>query len=147
MWCLTKGHALSCGASLSALPGGVVPHYRPCLLALYLTISHACWSIATATDILLVECRWKKDGVWCNLYSGAIISDKSANMVPFSDMLVQCNSIRHACWVHLFRYACSGKVSGRLQMHQTCPQVGLCSNVFVKLISYHPGRHLEYIKF
>ena len=31
-------------------------------LAWYLTIGHACWSVATATNILLVECRWKKVG-------------------------------------------------------------------------------------
>ena len=76
MWCLTKAHAFWCGASLSAISAGVVitigdtfwcgtslsgmhvgvfPHYRPCLLAWYLTIDHACWAIATATDILLVE--------------------------------------------------------------------------------------------
>ena len=41
---------------------GVVPHYRPCLLAWYLTIDHAFWSIVTAINILLVECRWKKAG-------------------------------------------------------------------------------------
>ena len=76
LWCLTIGHVFWCGASLSAISAGVVitigdifwcgtslsgmhadvvPHYRPCLLAWYLTIDHACWSIATATDILLVE--------------------------------------------------------------------------------------------
>ena len=76
LWCLTIGHVFWCGASLSAISAGVVinigdtfwcgtslsgmhvgvvPHYRPCLLAWYLTIDHACWSIATATDSLLVE--------------------------------------------------------------------------------------------
>ena len=73
VWSLTIGHAFSCGASLSALPVGVVPHYRSCMLAWYLTIGHACWSIATATDIFLAEFRWKKEGVWCYLYSGATI--------------------------------------------------------------------------
>ena len=95
VWCLTIGHAFSCGASLSALPVGVVSHYRPCLLAWYLTIGHACWSIATAMDILLVECRWKKDGVRCYMYSGAIISDMSADTVPLSDM--------PACTVQLYQ--------------------------------------------
>ena len=84
-------HALSCGASLSALPVGVVPHLRPCMLAWYLNIGHACWSIA----ILLVKCRWKKDGVWCYLYSCAIISDMSADTVTLSDM--------PACIVQLFQ--------------------------------------------
>ena len=48
----TIGLAFSCGASLSALSVDVVSHYRPCLLAWNLTIGHACWSIATATDNL-----------------------------------------------------------------------------------------------
>ena len=60
-----------------------------------LTIGSACWSIATATDILLVKCRWKKDGGWCHLYSGAIISDMSADTVPLSDM--------PACTVQLYQ--------------------------------------------
>ena len=62
MCCLTISHAFCCGASSSTMPVGVVPHYRPCLLAWYLTIDHAFWSIATAINILLVECRWKKGG-------------------------------------------------------------------------------------
>ena len=67
-------------------------------------IGHAYWSIAAATNILLAECRWKKDGYM----SGAILtSDMSADPVPLSDMHhAQSNSIRHACWVHLFRYVC-----------------------------------------
>ena len=60
--CLTIGHAFWCGASSSAMPVSVVPHYRPCLLAWHLTIGHASWSIATAINILLVECRWEKVG-------------------------------------------------------------------------------------
>ena len=40
--------------------------YRLCgLLAWCLNIGHACWSIATATEILLVGCRWEKDGYRC----------------------------------------------------------------------------------
>ena len=31
-------------------------------------------------------------------------------------------------------------------MHQACLQVRCCSHGFGKLISYKPGRHLEYIK-
>ena len=85
-WCITIGRAFWCGTSLSALPVSVVPHLRPCLLAWYLNIGHACWSIATATDILLVKCRWKKDGVWCYLYTGAFISDMSADRVTLSDL-------------------------------------------------------------
>ena len=55
--CLTISHACWCGTSLSAMAVGVVPPYRPFLLARYLTIAHACSSFATATNILLVDCR------------------------------------------------------------------------------------------
>ena len=100
--CLTIGHAFSCGASLSALPVAVVPHYRPCLLALYLTIGQACWSIATATYNLLVECRWNKYGVWCYLYSGAIILDMSADTVPLSDMPACTLQLYQTCMLGSF---------------------------------------------
>ena len=84
-----------------------------------LTIGYACWSIATATESSLVEYKWKKDGVWCYQYSGAIISDMSADTVPLSDMpsctvqlnqtcmlgsliqkyeFVKCCSIREGIW-------------------------------------------------
>ena len=49
MRCLTIGHAFWCGASSSTMLVGVVPHYRPCLLAWYLTIVF--WLIATAISI------------------------------------------------------------------------------------------------
>ena len=102
----TIGHAFSCGASLSALPVVVVPHYRSCLLAWYLTIGHACWSIATVTEILLVECKWKKDGVWCYLYSGAIISDMSADTVPLSDMPACTVQLNQTCMLGSFIQIC-----------------------------------------
>ena len=84
-----------------------------------LTLGSAYWSIATATDILLVEWRWKKDAVRCYLYSGDIISDMSADTVTLSNMpactvqhyqtcmlgsfiqiceLVKCCSIRQDIW-------------------------------------------------
>ena len=95
-WCGAHlGHAFSCSAYLSALPVGVVPHYRPCLLAWYFTIGHACWSIAIAADILLVECRWKKDGVRGYLYSGVILSDMFADTMPLLNM--------PACTVQLYQ--------------------------------------------
>ena len=119
-----------------------------------LTIGYACRSIATATDNLLVECRWKKDGVWCYLYSSAIISDMSADKVLLSDMSVCTVQLYQTCMLGSFiqnasflSAALSGKASGLLKIHQTCLQVGRCSHRFVKLVGYHPGRHLEYIKF
>ena len=72
---------------------------------------HVCWSIATATNIILVECRWKKDG--CK--SGVTCTE--------------CHYIRHVCCSRatirciclysatlsdiLFRYACLQKCSIR----------------------------------
>ena len=35
--------AFWCGASLSTMPIGVLPHYRPCLLVWCLIINYACW--------------------------------------------------------------------------------------------------------
>ena len=136
VWCLTIGDAFSCGASLSALPVGVVPHYRPCLLAWYLTTGNACRSIATATDILLVECRCKKDGV--KVYRGAIISDLSADTAPLSDMPVCTVQLYQTCMlgsfiqVRMFVKCCSTRLgiwsatnpsdmhTGRVPLPQVC---------------------------
>ena len=43
VWCLTIGHACSCGASLYIMPFGVVPHNQPCLEAWCLTIGLVFW--------------------------------------------------------------------------------------------------------
>ena len=106
VWCLTTVNAFWYGASLSAMPAGVlphyrscllawclistmpvgvVPHYRPCLLAWYLTISHAFWSIATAINILLVNCRWKKGGY----KSGATCTELSLYQTC---LMIRCHS-------------------------------------------------------
>ena len=79
----------------STMPVGVVPHFRPYLLAWYLTIGHAFWSIATAINILLVECRWKKSGY----KSGATCTE-----VPLyqSCLMIRCHSqIMPACKMQL----------------------------------------------
>ena len=96
-WCLTVGHVFWCGASLLAMPVGVVPHYRPCLLARF-TLQPTFW---------LVGCRGKRVGY----KSGATLTE-----VPWHPtyllihsqirLLLQYNSIRHAWWVHLFKYMC-----------------------------------------
>ena len=62
VWCLTTGNAFWCGASLSAMPAGVlphfrfipsgvVPHYQPCLLVCCLTIGHAFWCGASSSTM------------------------------------------------------------------------------------------------
>ena len=87
------------------MPSGVVPHYQLCLPVCCLTIGHACWSIATATEILLVERKWK-DGVWCYLYSGAIIPDMSADTVPLSDMPACTVQFNQTCMLGSFIQIC-----------------------------------------
>ena len=47
LWCLTTGNGFWCGASLSAMPAGVLPHYRSCILAWCLIAIHAYWCIAS----------------------------------------------------------------------------------------------------
>ena len=92
--CLTICHAFLCGASSSIMPVGVAPHYRPCLLAWYLTICYTFWSIATAINILPVECRRKKGGykagATCTevpLYQTCLIIRCHSQIC----LLVQCN--------------------------------------------------------
>ena len=87
-------NAFWCGASSSTMPVGVVPHYRPCLLVWYLTIGHAFWSIAIAINILLVECRWKKDGYKSGATCTEVPLYQTCLMIRcFSQkcLLVQCN--------------------------------------------------------
>ena len=78
-------------------------------------IGHACWPIATATNILLAECRWKKDGY---SFRCDITSDMSADPVPLSDM--------HACTV---------------QLYQTC-MLGSFIDTRVCIVLLYQARHL-----
>ena len=43
VWWIIIGHAFWFGTSLSAMPVGVVPHYRSCLLVWCLTVGHVFW--------------------------------------------------------------------------------------------------------
>ena len=73
--CLSVGHTFWCGASLQAIPSGVMPHYQPCLLVCCLTIGHAFWR-------------------------GASLSTMPIGVLPHyrSCLLVRCLIINHACW-------------------------------------------------
>ena len=119
VWCLILGHVFSFGSSLSAMPVGVVPHYRSCLLVWCLTIDHAYWRVTslyamsaglfcTSTNILISLVQREE---------GWLQSDATLKDVPLQTcllirchsqicLLVQYNSIRHTCWVHLIRYTC-----------------------------------------
>ena len=111
---LAISHACWEGASLLAMPSGVVPHCKPCLLVWCLTIGHACWRgttlytmpagpFCTSTDILTSSVQ--RDEGWLQevpLHQTCLLIQCHSQTC----LLVQCNSIRHACWVHLFRYTC-----------------------------------------
>ena len=166
--CLTIEYAFWCGVSLSAMPSGVVPHYNSCLLVWCLIISDACWCgssqwtmsvdvVSRYRPCLLVNCHCNQHftslvqmekgwfQVWCYLYRGAIISDMPVDPVQLSDM--------SACTVQLYQNMHTGFIYSNTQgiyyvkIHQTCLHVGCGSHRFVKLVSYHPGCHLKYIKF
>ena len=86
--------------------------------------------------------------VWCYSYRGAITSNMSANPVLLSDM--------PACTVQLYQTCMLGSFiqihmfvkcfSIRQAIRYVANQVRRGYHWFVKLISYQPGRHLEYIK-
>ena len=111
--CITRGHAFLCGAPLSAMHVSVVPHYRPCLLAWYLTICYACRSIGTATDILLVKRRWKKDGYESDATCTEVSLYQACQLIRCHFqicLLVQCNSVIHASsfiQIRMFVKCCS----------------------------------------
>ena len=130
--CLSIGHAFWCGALSSVMPVGVVPHYRPCLLARYLTIGHAFWSFVTAINILLMKCWWKKRGYKSGATCTEVPLYQTCPMARCHSqvcLLVQCNYIRHACWVHLHMFVkcCSikqciwsDKPTGRVPLTKGC---------------------------
>ena len=75
-FCLSIGHAFWCGASLQAMPSGVVPHYQPCQLVCCLTICHAFWRGASLSTMpigvlphyrscLLAWCLIINNAYWC----------------------------------------------------------------------------------
>ena len=65
VWCLTISRVCWYGASLSAVPSGLVNHYRSCLLVWYIYISHACWCGASLYSCLLVWCLTVGHFFWC----------------------------------------------------------------------------------
>ena len=67
--------------------------------------------------------------VWCYLYRGAITSDMHAGFI-YSDTCI-----------------CSASPSGKVIWSVKNPSDMPTGKVSLLLVSYHPGRHLEYIKF
>ena len=124
-----------------------MPHHRPWRLTWYLTVVHACWSVATATNILLVECRWKKDGY----NSVATLTEMSLHQTW---LLILCHSQicllvqstlsdMHAGLIYSDTRVCKVLLHQARHLVWTCLQVRCRFYGFVKLVSYHPGRHLE----
>ena len=98
---LTIGHAFWCGASLKAMSSGVVSHYRPCLLAWYLTIGHASWSVSHFNRHFDL---WSAEGI--GIATSLLSLHQTCLLIHCHSqirLLVQCNSIRHACLVQIFR--------------------------------------------
>ena len=109
-------------------------------------IGNACWPIATATNILLAECRWKRDGY----KSGATLSDVTLHQTcllirchSLICMHVQCHSIRHACWVHSLSFQLH---SWQLKKENGFQTFFSYHTIFSLIICLHLGRHLEYIR-
>ena len=129
------------------MPSGVVPHcrssglvhhYMPCLFAWYLTIGHACWSVL------------QREEGWCYSYRGFITSDMFADPEPLSEMPACTVQLYQTCmlsFIYSDTHVCKVLLNQVLQIHKVCLQARCGSHGFVKLISYHPGRHIEYIKF
>ena len=60
----------------------------------------------------------------------------------------RCHYIRHVCWTDAtLRYACLYSATLlAVYAGYNYSDTGSCSHGFVKLVGYHPRRHLEYIK-
>ena len=93
------------GTSLSAVPAGVMPHYRPYILMWCLNISPA----------VLVWCLSKGHAFWC----GASIQAMPSGVVPLyrQCLLVWCLTINHACWCVTSLYVMP---SGVVPHYQPC---------------------------
>ena len=147
LWCLTIGYACWRVTSLSAMSVGVVPQYGPCLLAWYFNIGHACWSVAIFYDGRRMVTSLVLPVQRCH-YIRCLLIPRHTHIC----LLVQYNSIRHACWVHLFRCVYLWCFSIRQGMWSVknpsdMPTGKVLLPLVCKLVGYHPGRHLEYIKF
>ena len=127
------GDAFWCGASLSAMPLGVVPHYRTCLLVWCLTIGHAFWSSASLSFMpagvlsqyrpcLLLRCLiishvfWCGDHympcllVWCLIISTACWCGSSLSTMPVG-------VVPHYRPCLLVNYHCNRRFTSRVQMN------------------------------
>ena len=86
MLCFSICHTCWYGVSLSAVPAGVMPHYRPYLLMWYLNISPA----------VLMWCLSVGHAFWC----GASLQAMPSGVVPHYQPCLQvcCLTIGHSFW-------------------------------------------------
>ena len=138
VWNLIIRNACWCGSSLQTMPVGVVPHYRPCLL-----VNRHCNRHFTSRRRRMVASL-------VLLFRGAITSDMFADPVPLSDMPACAVQLYQTCMlgsfiqIRMFVKCCSTR-QGIWSV--TNPSGRVPSQRFVNLVGYHPGSHLEYIKF
>ena len=120
------------------------------------TISHVCWMVLRYTSCLLVWYLTISHACVC----GGSLQDMPSSVVPHCRLclLVCWLTIGHACWCSIARTPMS---VGMVPHYRPCLLVRCqCTNIwlakcswkrdgywFVKLVSFHPALHLEYIKF
>ena len=131
VWNLIIRNACWCGFSLQTMPVGVVPHYRPCLL-----VNRHCNRHFTSRRRRMV--------------ASLVLLLQRCHYMPLSDM--------PACAVQLYQTCMLGSFI-QIRMFVKCcstwqgiwsvtnPSGRVPSHRFVNLVGYHPGSHLEYIKF
>ena len=133
------------GISLSAVPTGMVLHYRSCLLVWYLTISHACWCGASLWDMpsgLVPHYRpcllawYLTIGLACwsvlhfNRHFDKLSAEGSGVATSLVLLLQRCHYIRHVCWSSatlrhtcLYSAALSDMHAGFIYSERVCKSV------------------------
>ena len=167
---MQDGCLLDCGHSIS-MPADPLSLNFACLLTLCFSIWYTYWYGVplSAVSVCMVSHYQLYLLVWCFItihafwfWFGTSLSAMPVGVVPHyrSYHLVWCLTVGHVFWCGASLYAMHvGVVSHysllvRFVLQPTFWLVecrrkrdGYKSHRFVKLISYHPGRHLEYIKF
>ena len=82
--------------SLSAVPAGVVLHYRSCLLVWYITICHGCWCGISLSDMHVGVVPHYRSCllVWCHTFVHVFWCGASLYVMAVGVVL----TIGHACW-------------------------------------------------
>ena len=140
------------------MPVDVVPHYRPCLLAWYLTKGQCllarCYCNWHFTSPVQIEEGWLQVCATCTevpLHQTSLLF--RCNTLIYASLYSATLSYMHAVFIYSDTRDCkvlhhqARHLVYMVQIHQTCLQVGCRSHGFVKLVGYQSGRHLEYMNF